>query len=60
VEPDDDGDWDTPGEADVVDGLAELAPAVVPWLCGWPGPHAVSISAAAAAAVVITNACEIR
>ncbi len=32
---------------------------VVVWDCGWLGPHAVSNSAAAAAAVVITNPWEI-
>jgi hypothetical protein len=62
VDVDDDGDvWDALGDAEVVVGLAEVVPgSVVPWVCGWLGPQAVSISAAAATAVVITNPCEIR
>jgi len=61
VVPDDDGDWDAPGDAGVVDGLAELDPVVVvPCVCGWLGPQAVSISAAAATAVVKTNTRDIR
>jgi hypothetical protein len=57
----DDDDEGPPGDADVVDGLEELvAGCVVVWPCGWEGPHPVSISAAAATAVVITNPCEIR
>jgi hypothetical protein len=56
----DDDDEDPLGDGDVVDGLAEVPDWVVCWPCGWPGPHAVSISAAAATAVVITNPCEIR
>lgn len=42
-------------------GLAAFVPgSVVPCGCGWLGPHAVSNSAAAEAAVVIKNPCEIR
>ncbi|WP_306736459.1 hypothetical protein [Arthrobacter sp. ZGTC412] len=58
-----DGVPDAAGGADGASGLAELAPgavAVVPCDCAALGPHPLSISAAAAAAVVITNPCEIR
>jgi hypothetical protein len=49
VDADDVGDW-----------LAcPVAGAVVVWDCGWLGPHAVSNSAAAAAAVVMANPWEI-
>jgi hypothetical protein len=49
------------GEADVASGLAELVPGtVVACVCGWLGPQPLSIRAAAAAAVVITNPCDIR
>ncbi|MGF9649853.1 hypothetical protein AAIH32_17960 [Pseudarthrobacter oxydans] len=52
---------DAEGAADVASGLAELVPgAVVACVCGPLGPHPLSISAAAAAAVVIANPCEIR
>lgn len=55
-----DGDGD--GDAPVGAGVAELEPAgeVVGSACGSPGPHAVSSRAAAAAAVVMVNAWEIR
>lgn len=50
-----------PGVADVASGLAELLPGSVV-ACSWGplGPHPLSISAAAAAAVVMANPCEIR
>ncbi len=49
------------GEADVAPGLAEPVPGgVVVDDCGWLGPHPLSSSAAAAAAVVMANPCEIR
>jgi len=58
---DDDGDWDGLGDAGVVEGLAELVPGVVVlWACGPSQPHPLSISAAAAAAVVKTNIRDIR
>ncbi len=48
------------GVADWLDcPLPEGEGDVVVWDCGWLGPHAVSNSAAAAAAVVITNPWEI-
>jgi hypothetical protein len=58
----DGGDWEALGAAGGVDdGLAEFVPGeVVPWGCAWVGPHAVSISAAAATVVVIKNPCEMR
>ena len=51
--------------ADVAPGLAELLAepepaAVVVGACAWPGPHAVSNSAAAVAAVDMTNPWNIR
>lgn len=49
------------GDADVALGLAEPVPGgVVVDDCGWLGPHPLSSSAAAAAAVVMANPCEIR
>lgn len=49
------------GDAEVVAGLAPPVPgSVVPCVCGWLGPQAVSISAAAAIAVVKTNPCNPR
>jgi hypothetical protein len=58
---DDDGAWDVLDTAGELEGLAEVVPGcVVPCVCGWLGPQAVSIRAAAAAAVVITNPLEIR
>jgi hypothetical protein len=49
------------GEAAAEPGLAELvAGGAVGCAWGWLGPHPPSISAAAAAAVVMTNPCEIR
>ncbi|GAA1773448.1 hypothetical protein GCM10009712_21780 [Pseudarthrobacter sulfonivorans] len=58
---DDDGDWEALGAAEVGAGLAESVPgAEDPCGCAWPEPHAVSISAAAATAVVIKNPCEMR
>lgn len=57
----DDGGWDVEGAATELPGLAEVCPgSVVPWVCGWLGPQAVSSSANAAAAVVITSPCLIR
>ncbi|WP_342776076.1 hypothetical protein [Pseudarthrobacter phenanthrenivorans] len=54
--PADDGGAGVEGGADVAFGLAEPVPgAVVVCDCGWLAPHAVSISAAAAAAVVMAN-----
>ncbi len=52
---------DAAGDADVVSGLAELLPGSVV-ACAWGslGPHPLSISAAAAAAVVMANPCEFR
>lgn len=67
--PGDDGGADIVGVAEDAPGLAELpaglvavpepAGAVV-WASGWLGPHALSISAAAAAAVDMTNPWKIR
>jgi hypothetical protein len=55
---------DGAGDADVAPGLAELAELVPGGVvvddCGWLGPHPLSSSAAAAAAVVMANPCEIR
>jgi hypothetical protein len=52
---------DGAGDADVAPGLAELVPGgVVVDDCGWLGPHPLSRSAAAAAAVVMASPCEIR
>jgi hypothetical protein len=54
-------DWDGVGDVGVVEGLAELVPGVVVlWACGPSQPHPLSISAAAAAAVVKTNIRDIR
>jgi hypothetical protein len=59
------GDGDADALADALevagegDALAELLPDVVPCGCAWLGPQALSISTAAAAAVVRTNTCEI-
>ncbi|MGO4189180.1 hypothetical protein [Pseudarthrobacter sp. TAF60_1] len=55
------GGWDVLGAAELGAGLAESVPgAEDPCGCAWLGPHAVSISAAAATAVVIKNPCEMR
>jgi hypothetical protein len=58
-------DWvgaaDCAGDADVSPGPAELLPGTgVDCACGWLGPHPLSSSAAAAAAVVMANPCELR
>jgi hypothetical protein len=56
-----DGVADWVGDADVAPGLAEPVPGVVVDCdCGWLAPHPLSSSAAAAAAVVMANPCEIR
>jgi hypothetical protein len=58
---DSDAEPDGLGDADVAPGLAEPVPGgVVEDDCGWLGPHPLSSSAAAAAAVVMANPCEIR
>ena len=55
-----DGVGDCVGDADVSTGPAEVLPGdVVDDDCGWLGPHPLSSSAAAAAAVVMANPCEI-
>ncbi|GAC1371127.1 MAG: hypothetical protein NVSMB43_06850 [Pseudarthrobacter sp.] len=55
------GGWDALGAADVGAGLADSVPgAELPCGCALLGPHAVSIRAAAATAVVIKNPCEMR
>jgi hypothetical protein len=63
VEDDGDGAADALADALEVagegDALAELLPDVVPCGCAWLGPQALSISTAAAAAVVRTNTWEI-
>jgi hypothetical protein len=54
-----DGGADVPGAAEDVAGLAEVVPgSVVPCVCGWLGPQAVSSSAAAAAAVEMAKPCD--
>ncbi|WP_426999228.1 hypothetical protein [Pseudarthrobacter sp. N5] len=58
---DDGGGGDVEGDAAEVLGLAEADPgAVLPCVCGWLGPQAVSSSATAAAAVVITSPGVVR
>ena len=64
VSADDDGAGTVDGAEDA-SWLAELVAVPVPvgvvvWACGWPGPHAVSNSAAAVAAVDMTNPWNIR
>lgn len=57
---DDGGGWDVLGAAGEVDWLAGLVPGVVvPCVCGWPCPQALSSSATPAAAVVRTDTCVI-
>lgn len=59
----DDGVPDGGGGVEGAAGPAELLPAavvVVDCACGWLGPHPLSISAAAVAAVDMTNPWEIR
>jgi hypothetical protein len=64
--PADGGVADGVGAADEVPGLAGLLAEPVPVFAavgcasGWPGPQALSISAAAAAAVDMTNPWKIR
>ncbi|VII99015.1 hypothetical protein [Arthrobacter sp. DR-2P] len=63
--PADDGGAGVVGAADVASGLAELVAGPVPpdgvvCACDWPGLQALSINAAAAAAVDMTNPWKIR
>ncbi|WP_421093772.1 hypothetical protein [Pseudarthrobacter sp. CC4] len=58
--PDDDGGADVVGAADVASGLAELPAGGVVCACDWPGLQALSINAADAAAVEMTNPWKIR
>lgn len=56
-----DAEPDGLGDADVAPGLAEPVPGGVVVDDGsWLGPHPLSSSAAAAAAVVMANPCEFR
>jgi hypothetical protein len=52
------GAEDAPGLPEVV--AVPVPAGVVVWACGWPAPHAVSNSAAAVAAVDMTNPWNIR
>lgn len=55
---DDDGAWVALGGAVEAEGVGEVLPGVVPCVCGWLGPQAVSNSTTVAAAVEITTLCE--
>jgi hypothetical protein len=59
-EGEDDGGADVAGAACVLGVAVPVAGSVVPWVAGWLGPHAVSSSASAAAAVVPNSPLVIR